>query len=294
MSRVISIIAFIILLILLLILFRQCSPTQIQTHKATEGMVSEGVILRSSKPNPSTHHLLPNNKLPNTTFDNSGKQSSISSPLPSTLSTLDSKPIETTINSIVTDNESVIKESSTADILEKETPSDSDKPLTMRHPENDTNTTTNHTIQNDKSFDNSITQGITNNTQQAQASSKIVKNNAYIILQGVSFRFGSATLLSSSSLQLQRIIARLQMNPKLKVEIAGYTDNTGDSTANKIISQLRAKAVRDYFISNGIEAERLIAIGYGDNAPIADNSTPFGRKKNRRVEIHIKNALNNS
>jgi outer membrane protein OmpA-like peptidoglycan-associated protein len=71
------------------------------------------------------------------------------------------------------------------------------------------------------------------------------------------------------------------------VEIAGYTDNTGDAALNVALSQKRADAVRQTLIKFGADPNMLIAKGYGSANPIASNDTPEGRLRNRRIEYHI-------
>jgi len=72
------------------------------------------------------------------------------------------------------------------------------------------------------------------------------------------------------------------------LEIEGHTDNIGGAIPNKKISQRRADAIKNYFISKGINAGRLLATGYGLERPIASNKTSTGRALNRRVELHAK------
>jgi outer membrane protein OmpA-like peptidoglycan-associated protein len=76
------------------------------------------------------------------------------------------------------------------------------------------------------------------------------------------------------------------------IEIAGHTDDVGEPAANLILSQKRAESVRNYLISNGIKAERVIAKGYGEEQPIAANDTSEGRQINRRTEVRIVKELN--
>lgn len=68
-------------------------------------------------------------------------------------------------------------------------------------------------------------------------------------------------------------------------EIAGYTDDVGNTEANMKLSQSRANAVRTYLIAKGVAADRLRAVGHGAADPIADNTSPEGRAKNRRIEF---------
>ena len=73
------------------------------------------------------------------------------------------------------------------------------------------------------------------------------------------------------------------------IQVSGHTDSTGDDRYNLDLSQRRAKAVLDYFVGHGVEADRLSAKGYGEAEPIADNASADGRFKNRRVELRSQN-----
>jgi outer membrane protein OmpA-like peptidoglycan-associated protein len=74
-------------------------------------------------------------------------------------------------------------------------------------------------------------------------------------------------------------------NPTATVEIGGHTDNTGSKATNMKLSEDRANAVRDYLISKGVSGERMTAVGYGPDEPVADNATKEGKAQNRRVEL---------
>ena len=74
------------------------------------------------------------------------------------------------------------------------------------------------------------------------------------------------------------------------LEIAGYTDNTGDAALNLALSQKRAESVREALIKYGADPDMLVAKGYGEADPIADNNTAEGRLKNRRIEYHVVKA----
>jgi OOP family OmpA-OmpF porin len=71
------------------------------------------------------------------------------------------------------------------------------------------------------------------------------------------------------------------------VEVAGHTDSVGSDAYNQKLSEGRAKAVVDYFVSQGVPADRLKAVGYGKTKPVASNKTEEGRAQNRRVELQI-------
>ncbi len=103
----------------------------------------------------------------------------------------------------------------------------------------------------------------------------------------VFFDFNSSELKTSSYPELNRAVKLLKAVPTMQVEIAGYTDNVGAADYNLQLSQKRANAVRDYLIKNGINKNRVKAKGYGEESPIADNSTDDGRAENRRVEFVV-------
>ena len=78
-----------------------------------------------------------------------------------------------------------------------------------------------------------------------------------------------------------------QLKPGHVLEIAGYTDNTGDAALNLALSQRRAEAVRGALIKYGVDPDMLVAKGYGEADPVASNDTAEGRLKNRRIEYHV-------
>lgn len=106
-------------------------------------------------------------------------------------------------------------------------------------------------------------------------------------MQGIEFETGKAKIKKKSFLLLDQIAAIFIENSNYIIEVQGHTDNTGKAAVNKKISEQRAKAVMDYLVKKGVPAERLTAVGYGSEMPIADNKTKAGRAKNRRVEFKI-------
>ncbi|MFQ5600273.1 MAG: OmpA family protein [Candidatus Krumholzibacteriia bacterium] len=110
-------------------------------------------------------------------------------------------------------------------------------------------------------------------------------------LQGVSFATGSAELETSSYPVLDEAGEVLSRWPQLHVEIAGHTDSRGKVGTNRVLSERRAQAVGDYLLWRfpQISSSQLRVMGYGEEQPIATNSTAEGRAKNRRVELHVLN-----
>jgi outer membrane protein OmpA-like peptidoglycan-associated protein len=101
------------------------------------------------------------------------------------------------------------------------------------------------------------------------------------------FDSNSATLQPSSYEQLNNVAAILKAYPNAKIRLGAYTDNTGDADANRKLSQERANNVMVELTQRGIDPSRLSATGYGQENPVADNSTEEGRQKNRRVSIRV-------
>lgn len=116
----------------------------------------------------------------------------------------------------------------------------------------------------------------------------MLRRNAVITLYGVEFDFGKFTLKPESYPVLDSAAGILNNFPEVEVEIHGHTDAIGSDEANLILSQKRAEAVRQYLIDvHMIEPVRLIARGFGESRPIADNNTEAGRARNRRVEFVV-------
>jgi outer membrane protein OmpA-like peptidoglycan-associated protein len=103
------------------------------------------------------------------------------------------------------------------------------------------------------------------------------------ILDGVEFDTGKATIRPGSFARLDNVVEYMTHKPNSRIEISGHTDNVGKKEDNKILSQKRAHACRDYLIKKGIDGSRIEAVGYGDELPIGSNDTPAGRQKNRRI-----------
>ncbi|MFN8153117.1 MAG: OmpA family protein [Bacteroidia bacterium] len=108
-----------------------------------------------------------------------------------------------------------------------------------------------------------------------------------VVLRNIFFDVNKFNLKSESYPELKRLIALLKSQASMRIEVSGHTDNTGDKKANQILSENRAKAVREYLIGNGISAERITYKGYGDALPFASNDTEEGRALNRRTEFTI-------
>jgi OOP family OmpA-OmpF porin len=115
------------------------------------------------------------------------------------------------------------------------------------------------------------------------------KKPAKVVLDGIYFASGSAKIMPKSYPVLNDNVEKLKKVKKLPIIVVGYTDNQGGTQANERLSLARANSVKGYFISHGIDASRLSAVGRGESNPIDDNSTRSGRARNRRIEIEFGN-----
>jgi outer membrane protein OmpA-like peptidoglycan-associated protein len=117
---------------------------------------------------------------------------------------------------------------------------------------------------------------------------KPIKQGTKFTLNNVLFDTDSYNLKPESEEELNRLTAFLKNNPDIKAELHGHTDNQGTPAYNQKLSEQRAKAVVEYLVAHGIQANRLSSKGFGDQQPIADNNTEKGRKQNRRTDVILK------
>jgi|APSaa5957512535_1039671.scaffolds.fasta_scaffold88008_2 outer membrane protein OmpA-like peptidoglycan-associated protein len=108
-----------------------------------------------------------------------------------------------------------------------------------------------------------------------------------IVLNGVKFDVNKATIKAESYSILQRNIAELKSNPKVKIQIVGHTDADGSDDANQTLSEARALSVLNFFVQHGVGNSRMTSFGKGETQPISSNTTTDGKAKNRRIEIHM-------
>ena len=127
--------------------------------------------------------------------------------------------------------------------------------------------------------------GITLKTEDVVASCEAKFRKLF---EGSTIRFatGSATIAKSSNPLLESLASTAKSCPGNLV-VEGHTDNVGKAQSNQQLSQNRAEAVRSALGNLGVDASRMKSRGYGQERPIAPNTTPAGKAKNRRIEIHI-------
>jgi outer membrane protein OmpA-like peptidoglycan-associated protein len=112
------------------------------------------------------------------------------------------------------------------------------------------------------------------------------------VLKTEEFRFatGATGLSAGADLELDLVAEAMKRQRETRLEIQGHTDSVGDPGQNMILSQQRAEAVRTALIAKGVAPNQLFATGLGATRPRADNSSPEGRQKNRRIEIRLHGA----
>ena len=101
----------------------------------------------------------------------------------------------------------------------------------------------------------------------------------------IDFDTGSAVLTKESQAAMDALVALLKRCDGSPIEIGGHTDAQGSEDLNERLSKARAEAVRTALVNRGVSLDRLVARGYGETVPIADNKTDAGRARNRRIEF---------
>jgi len=115
-----------------------------------------------------------------------------------------------------------------------------------------------------------------------------LKEDKIEIHEKVQFEYNSANILEVSHSLLNEVADVIKKTPRIKkIQVEGHASSDGSDDYNLRLSDKRAKAVRTYLIAQGVAKEKLVAKGYGETKPIADNATEAGREKNRRVEFNI-------
>ncbi len=105
--------------------------------------------------------------------------------------------------------------------------------------------------------------------------------------QSIVFKTGSSKISKKSLPLLDQLATTMKTCPDYQIEVAGHTDNVGETDKNILLSLDRAQAVMEHLQEKGISGHRLKAVGYGSSSPIAPNDTEEGRERNRRIEFHL-------
>ena len=107
------------------------------------------------------------------------------------------------------------------------------------------------------------------------------------VIEGIHFDFDKANIKPEYTANLNQVADCFKQYPDIMFEIQGHTDSIGKAAYNQQLSERRANAVMEYFISQGVARDRLKAVGYGPTDPVASNDTDEGRAQNRRVQINV-------
>ena len=120
------------------------------------------------------------------------------------------------------------------------------------------------------------------------ASEPVLKKEKLELPGEIQFEHGKAVIKPESDPIIESLKNYLEKMPRVtKLRIEGHTDNVGSPEANEKLSGERALAVKAALIAKGVKAERLLAVGFGQNKPVADNTTEEGKAKNRRTEFRV-------
>ena len=122
-----------------------------------------------------------------------------------------------------------------------------------------------------------------NNVLQTQETARGLVSR----MPDVLFATNQATLRPEAKIRLAKVAGIIMAYPDLKLEIDGFTDNTGTAQYNEGLSQERAAAVRDFLVNQGVQGNNVMTRGFGESEPIASNATRYGRQQNRRVELVV-------
>lgn len=154
--------------------------------------------------------------------------------------------------------------------------------ISIKEAEPTISTDANATPANDQSS------GTNSSSQTLDEQRETLRQETDLLLRDrILFQSGSDVLTADSAESVEKIAELFSRYPDIEIEINGHTDSSGNTANNLRLSQLRANAVRDYLVGQGIDVSRLSAYGFGDGVPIADNDTPAGRKLNRRIEFNF-------
>ena len=130
-------------------------------------------------------------------------------------------------------------------------------------------------------------------TVKAKATPPTAKADSLIVLGAeVLFETNKSTLRSEHFEALNSIVDYLLLHPERFVKISGHTDNVGSSEHNLRLSKRRADVVAEYLVDNGIDIARVETFGFGSTKPLVENNSDQGRRKNRRVELLIRDGRN--
>jgi len=114
-----------------------------------------------------------------------------------------------------------------------------------------------------------------------------IEIGSVVRLNNVFFDFDKSSLKAESFVELDRVVKLLNENPSIEIEMSAHTDSKGSDDYNFKLSDNRARSVKEYLLSKGIDEKRIVSQGYGETRPVVPNDTDENRQLNRRVEFKI-------
>ena len=114
-----------------------------------------------------------------------------------------------------------------------------------------------------------------------------IEKDLVLQLRNIQFEFNSYQLTEGSNDELESLAQLLFINPTLRIELSSHTDDVGSDKYNDRLSTLRGQAVAEWLQARGVDAGRIVAVGYGERKPLVPNDSEEHRAMNRRVEIKV-------
>ncbi|WP_437918403.1 OmpA family protein [Sphingobacterium sp. LRF_L2] len=131
--------------------------------------------------------------------------------------------------------------------------------------------------------------GLKNVKSEFEDASRTDEGIKFTLSSDLLFPTNSSYLTDKAKVELSKLAKLLKDNDGKKVRVDGHTDSTGEEGYNKWLSDKRAASVKKFLEDAGVSTGRISTKGFGQTKPVADNKTPEGRQKNRRVEVVILN-----
>lgn len=131
--------------------------------------------------------------------------------------------------------------------------------------------------------------GLKNIQSEFVDASRTEEGIKFTLSSDLLFPINSSYLTDQAKYELDKLAKIMKEDTSTKVRVDGHTDATGTAEYNMWLSEKRAASVKNYLSDAGISASRITTKGLGQTSPVADNKTPEGRERNRRVEVIILN-----
>lgn len=129
--------------------------------------------------------------------------------------------------------------------------------------------------------------GLANVKSEFQDAKRTDEGVRFTLSSDLLFPTNSSYLTDAAKAELDKLSNLLNEDRSKNIRVDGHTDSTGEEGYNQWLSEKRAESVKKYLEESGVSSSRITTQGYGQTSPVADNKTPEGRQKNRRVEVVI-------